>query len=73
MIKVFVLFLFVRAAAPIVGLGATLEVGTYSSLKDCQSAADAAVMKPDDETREWKPFIGQWVCVERGASLSTRN
>lgn len=71
MIKVFVLFLFVRAAAPIVGLGATLEVGSYSSMKDCQSAADSATMKADDDSPEWKPFIGQWVCIERGASLNT--
>lgn len=69
MIKVVVLFLFVRSVTP--GGGAAIEVGTYSSMKDCQSSADTAMMKPDDGPNEWKPFIGQWVCVERGASLAT--
>lgn len=67
MIKVFVLLLFVRSASP---GGAGFEVGTYSSMKDCQAAADQSLMKPDEEPREWRPFVGQWICVERGAALT---
>ena len=67
MLKVFVLFLFIRSGTPIAA-GPAIEIGSYPSLHDCQAAADSAVMKSDEEPREWQPFIGQWVCVARPAA-----
>jgi hypothetical protein len=71
MFKVFVPFLFIRSGTPIAA-GPAIEIGNYPSLGDCQAAADSAVMKSDEEPREWQPFIGQWVCVERPAKIAAR-
>lgn len=71
MFKVFVLLLFIRSGTPIAA-GPAIEIGNYPSLGDCQAAADSAVMKSDEEPREWQPFVGQWVCVPRAATVATR-
>lgn len=71
MIKVFVLFLFIRSGTSMAN-GPAIEVGSYSSMQSCREAADTSMMKPDEDPREWQPFVGQWLCVERGASLMVR-
>jgi hypothetical protein len=71
MLKLFVLLLFIRSGSPVVP-GHSFEIGTYPSLGECQAAADTALYKSDEEPREWKPFIGQWVCIARSPDDKTR-
>lgn len=64
MTKVWLLLLFIRTDIANVPPLA-VPVGDYPTLTACQEASSAAMMRSDEEPREWEPLVAQWVCVPR--------